>query len=624
MNFNYDDLVNKSYFTEKNFSGKLSPITADKNLIPCANLSNFHYFTSFFLHLYTSLYIELKKIEKDYEYNIIKFSDLINNLKIKINNSTPDTTTSLSSLNSGVFEFTYKVFLNNDNFYTTNYLSYNNNNIEIGKYKPVFGNYRTNLRQHIDLSGSFLNTEIHKNNINNFQYYDNKIKEVIRQILTQTPENIIGFVLYQKIYYNVILYNIDIQNSIRRNYLNSRLDLTTQNLLNPTTNTAATAAAAAITNAATAATNAATAATAATAANASTANINAAAAAAIASTNAAAASALATAVANVYINITDKINDNIENLNKIRDNTFSDKEFIIEKNKYKNKINVFNNLRDEYAKTQDKLNLSIKLYNHELTNYKKIKNYATYIISILIIIIVFTIFLSIFPIFKNDTKNAIYIIIFIILFILTYLYYINFKYIVLYEKFFVSDDLNSNKVIITSSTSLIVYNPNSLNARNNNIFFYNTLLPKINDYSNSVNDLFNDLRINIYTIGNKSFSQDANLIIYNVYLEKKRQLEINNIKLTNLFNMIEIIKKQTSYLFNFVFIIACLCLILLLGLVLYSSVPQLFTFIIILCVSLISILMIYFAFAIIQPTRMIANKNYWAITNPSKNTKGKL
>jgi hypothetical protein len=88
--------------------------------------------------------------------------------------------------------------------------------------------------------------------------------------------------------------------------------------------------------------------------------------------------------------------------------------------------------------------------------------------------------------------------------------------------------------------------------------------------------------------------------------------------------MIEIIKKQKTYLFNFVFVIACLCLILLLGLVLYSSVPQLFTFIIILCVVLISILMIYFSFAIIQPTRMIANKNYWAITNPSKNTIGKL
>ena len=34
--------------------------------------------------------------------------------------------------------------------------------------------------------------------------------------------------------------------------------------------------------------------------------------------------------------------------------------------------------------------------------------------------------------------------------------------------------------------------------------------------------------------------------------------------------------------------------------------------------------MIYFAIAIIQPTRMIANKNYWANLNPSKTTYSKL
>ncbi len=34
--------------------------------------------------------------------------------------------------------------------------------------------------------------------------------------------------------------------------------------------------------------------------------------------------------------------------------------------------------------------------------------------------------------------------------------------------------------------------------------------------------------------------------------------------------------------------------------------------------------MIYFSFAIIQPTRMISNKNYWANLNPSKTTIGKI
>ena len=550
---NYDDLVNKSYFTDTNFSGKLSPNTANNNLIPCSNLADFHYLTSFFLHLYTCLYIELKKKEKEYDYNIISFTNLINNLNITINNND----SKLSSLDNNVFKFKYSIISNEDNFYSTQFTDQYSN---IVNQKPVFGNYPTTLSQKT-LSDNFINNKIHKNNITKFQYTNRKIQEVIRDILIQTPENIIGFVLYQKIFYNVILYNIDIQNSIRRNYINSSLNLTNLNLIDNNHSS--------------------------------------------------------------IIYIKEKINDNIGNLKTISENSFNDKDFLIEKNKYLNKINVFNNLREEYAKTQDKLNLSIKLYNHEITNYKKIKNYATYIIILLIIIMIFTITLSIFPIFKNDTKNAIYIITFILLFVITYFYYINFKYIVLYENFFDETELNNNK-ILNSNCSIVTYNFNNINSKNNNIKFYNNLLPNINEYSNNVNELFNDLRINIYTIGHKGYSQDTNIIVYNVYLEKKRQLETNNIKLTNLFNMIEIIKKQKTYLFNFVFIIACLCLILLLGLVLYSSVPQLFTFIIILCVSLISILMIYFAFAIIQPTRMIANKNYWAITNPSNNTKGKL
>jgi hypothetical protein len=132
------------------------------------------------------------------------------------------------------------------------------------------------------------------------------------------------------------------------------------------------------------------------------------------------------------------------------------------------------------------------------------------------------------------------------------------------------------------------------------------------------------MRLNVYTIGSKSFSQDANIYLYNLYVEKKRQLEINKVKLTNFFNMIEVIKKQINYLFNIIFFIACFSIILLIALVIYSTAPNLYIFIIILCVVLISILMIYFTFAIIQPTRMIANKNYWAILNPSKTTYSKL
>jgi hypothetical protein len=153
---------------------------------------------------------------------------------------------------------------------------------------------------------------------------------------------------------------------------------------------------------------------------------------------------------------------------------------------------------------------------------------------------------------------------------------------------------------------------------------YNSLQAKMNEYINAYTDLLNNIRVNINTVGSKTFSQDANIYLYNLYLEKKRQVEFNHIKLTNLFNMIEVIKKQINYLFNIIFAIACFLIIILIALVLYSTTPELYIFIIILCIVLITILMIYFAYAIIQPTRMIANKNYWASLNPSKKAIGKL
>ena len=59
----YDQYVEKSFITDKNFSGKYSPITLDKNMIPINDLDRFHYETSFYLNFYASLYIELKKMK---------------------------------------------------------------------------------------------------------------------------------------------------------------------------------------------------------------------------------------------------------------------------------------------------------------------------------------------------------------------------------------------------------------------------------------------------------------------------------------------------------------------------------------------------------------------------------
>jgi len=456
------------------------------------------------------------------------------------------------------------------------YKNINKQNIILGSNKNLLSNESSYLNylilkdNGIKLTNSdILNKENYKKitNVNT-----SKFKEIIEEILSQTPENIFGYLLYKKIYYNIIIFNISIQNAIRVNYLNDSVksiidedDISNIEIKNNCLNIN------------------------------SCINLN---------------------------NIKDYIIDNTKNvieLNKIHFiNTNND--YIIEKNQYINKINTYNSLNNEYKKTQDKLNISIKLYNQQYNNYIVYKKQSIYIIIFLIIIIISIIIISIFSLFSNTINNIIYLVLIIVLIIFIINYYINSKNINIKENF---SSLSLSSSYIDSGVDNYIILKNIKNI-NNHKKFYNNLIPYINVYSNAYNELMNILRQNIYTSGNKSFSQDSNIIIYNNYLEKKNQIANNNIKLTNLFNMIEVIKKQINYLYNIIFIISCFILILLISLILYSFLPRMKIIIIILSVILISILIIYFAFVIIQPTRMIANKNYWAIINPSITTKSKL
>jgi hypothetical protein len=598
----YDDYVKKSFFTQKNFSGNNSLKTLDNNMIPFNNLSEFHYQTSFFLNLYASLYIELKKYEETISYNITTFANTIENLGIIINNSSNIDNLTIFVIDSSRdsnynYTFYYKKFeaktTNHSHLYTasattspTPNASYTNvySNILLTS-KPNFGLYPNTLT--LTFTGTSNINFLLLNKSSPVSYFNNrtltkqdfltympdnksKLKEILGEIFSQTPENILGYLLYKKIYYNIILYNISIQNSIRINYLNETGDslLWDSSINNESGST----------------------------------NIQ----------------YIKNNIENNTSNITELNNINFSNNNK--------NEFLLDKIKYSEKINILNTLKTEYSKVQDKLNISTKLYNQQFKNYKSIKTYATYIIIALILILILIISISIFPIFSLETKNALYIILLIILIVITFLYYTNFKYVNLYEKFTGYDYNTSNIKILNTANHLISISTESNKRlfKENNKKIFNYLLPFINNYMNAYNDILNNMRLNVYTIGNKTFSQDANIYLYNMYLEKKRQIEVNNIKLTNLFNMIEIIKKQITYLFNIIFLISCFSIILLIALVIYSIAPQLYIFIIILCVILISMLMIYFSFAIIQPTRMIENKNYWASLNPSKFTYSKL
>ena len=613
----FDDYCNKSFFTGKNFNGLYEPKKISDNMIPYEKLQEFHYQISFFLNFYSSLYIELKYYESTINYDISKFSKTIENLGIIIDNTTAFASIyKLSSFALGTtddrtsyynFTFYNKTFeyhsiydvsttRYHSNLYTHGTLgltiSYLSNYLSIlDKSKPEFGSYPNYITPSTYINDLILvksastlltNTNI-LTKLNLIITDDNKtkFKEIIEEVLSQKPENILGYLLNKKIYYNIILYNISIQNAIRVNFINDGnsniitgdisylaiQDITSSCTINSVTHN-------------------------------NCINLN-----------------------NVKTFILEN-KKNIDKLNEIHFSNNNSNEYLIDKNNYINKINILNTLKTEYIKTQDKLNISTKLYNQQYKNYNSIKTNAIYIIIVLIIIILSIILISIYPIFTNETKNSIYIILLIILIVITYLYYINYKYVNLYENF---DTLAiSITAISNGSASPTSYDGKISSHKTNNNKFYNLLITYINDYTNAITDIFNNMRMNIYTIGNKSFSQDANIYLYNLFLEKKKKIELNNIKSTNFFNMIEVIKKQIIYLFNIVFVIACFIIILLLSLIIYSLVPHLYIYIIILCVVLIIILMIYFTFAIVQPTKMIANKNYWANINPSKDIIMKL
>ena len=51
----------------------------------------------------------------------------------------------------------------------------------------------------------------------------NKLQKVLHEILNTTPENMMGYLLYHKINYNIIAYNTSIQMVIRNNYLNNSI-----------------------------------------------------------------------------------------------------------------------------------------------------------------------------------------------------------------------------------------------------------------------------------------------------------------------------------------------------------------------------------------------------------------
>jgi hypothetical protein len=290
-------------------------------------------------------------------------------------------------------------------------------------------------------------------------------------------------------------------------------------------------------------------------------------------------------------------------------------------------ITDINDKKDEKKKYQDDVNYKIRLYNDHTKNFKHIKKYANYVIYFLIFVIALTLILSIIPTVSSNVKFTYYIITIILLFIFTFLYYTNFKDIHYEnEKFtdYTSSIITASPSSGTCLTSVITYNDRNQEDRDKHAKLINRLAITLTNYYKTYNYYTQTYRTFLTSFGSDVFTKDNNELLYEIYLTNVKQIDLFKIKKVELANSIEIIKRQIIYLFNVILFISLFTIILILALLLYTIVPTMMISIISLCVILLIIVITYFTVVLSYPTRMIADKNYWAIHNPSKYTLAKI
>lgn len=434
------------------------------------------------------------------------------------------------------------------------------------------------------------NTEenIINNNYNNIDVRKKQFRRVIESILSTNSHNFFGFLLYQKINYNVIVCNIAIQLKLRKEYLNTMIDFS--------------------------------------------------------QTEAQLTGSHATYVV-TYIN---KHILNLSNLRKI--STIATSDYVSDKKSAVGRINLLNNLKQNFNETLEGLNSAVNTYNRYTIYYSNLKKYASSIIVFIIMLIIASILITLSTSIDNNAKNSYYIIILCILIILIIIYHLKFRHVSLYENFATAaativsisshatafrlfentfstncSIYNNGKNILNPSVLSLAQQSDQLNTNRNNAAFFNELFQQsIPMYNYTYSLLSNELSSAIYVSNNKIFSEGNNDYLYKLYLEKSKHNELNKLKIVKYANIIEAIKKQIIYIFNIALLLGLITIVLVTCLMFYNygvvSIATIITF----AVIALIIIMFYISYIMIQQTRMIANKKYWSVNNPSEVTLNQL
>lgn len=475
---------------------------------------------------------------------------------------------------------------------------------DIGNYKPKISNiplFQTQFSyDHLNVfdqtinngtTNNYLRTNtnfnlsenIYDNNYTLSQTRKKRFRKIMSDILNTPTTNIYGYLLYQKIYYNCIVCNTSIQIYLREKFLND----TSVNLINPD----------------------------------QTVRMN-----------------------NIAIDINNFIDSQKGNLRSLRSIVGSAAlDYVNDKNFAVDRIVLLNELKTDFNKTLESLNIIINNYNRYIKYYTMLKKYVSAIIVFIIFLMIASIMITVSPTIDYDAKNTYYTLIFIILIIITISYYYKFRHVSLYEKFATADATSPGGLLIRISnintcndngkgkdmrdpaTAAVGANANIINNNNNFATFSNNLFgDKLIDYNYVYLLLSNEINSTIFVSNNKVFSNGNNDYLYKLYTEKVRENDMNKLKGSKYGNIIEAIKKQIIYLFNIALLISLVTIVLVASLIIYNfgvvSIGYIFTF------ALISlmIVMFYVNYIMIQQTRMLSSKKYWSVNNPSEVTLNQL
>jgi hypothetical protein len=394
-----------------------------------------------------------------------------------------------------------------------------------------------------------------------------KLQYLLYNILNQIPENIMGYLLFFKIYYSLILYNLSIQIEYRNRYINKSsinfVNITNANkddTLNPIIN-----------------------------------------------------------------NIQTHITNMITNIRTLQSNnlTSTSNDYLLDKFRYKDKITNLNTVKDEYLDKQNNLNRTIKEYNDSIKTYNRIKLYATIIIIVLIILVIGIILMSILPLFNADTKKMIFLIALIVVITTTVIYYNQFKYVNLYEAF--ANTIVGNEIVCSGNTATLASVSTADSTQKQNYGDVpNALVTIISNYNTELKKIINSVQSSLNIVGNRVFTETGNAYLNDIFMQKRELIKANKLQQSRLYELIYLTKRDITYIFNIILILLLFIIILLSALVSYSTAPQYFMQIVIMTVILTVILLTYFIIVVVQPTRRDYSKYYWANYKPSTEVMGKL